>query len=96
MPRPRSERRSPWPAVVLVVVLLPILYVLSIGPTARMATAEWISIDTWLTCYRPLLRPMLRVKTTRSAVYRYIDAWGAYPVTGRNDDGEITTVPIIW
>ena len=35
MPRARSERRSPWPAIVLVVVLLPVLYVANIGPTGR-------------------------------------------------------------
>ena len=41
MPRPRSERRSPWPAVVLAVGL-PILYVLSIGPVASIGGAvDW-------------------------------------------------------
>ena len=37
MPRPRSERRRAWPVVVLVgLVILPVLYVLSIGPAARL------------------------------------------------------------
>ena len=45
MPRPRSERRS-WPAVVLVGLLLPTLYVLSIGPVSWLA--DRFTLDSWV------------------------------------------------
>ena len=55
MPRPRSERRS-WPAVVAVGLLLPVLYVLSVGPAA--ATLRWAEPDstfgTFEAAYAPL------------------------------------------
>ena len=55
MPRPRSERRSPWPAIVLVVVLLlPALYVASIGPAWYMVTADVISFRTYHIAYTPI------------------------------------------
>ena len=56
MPRPRSERRSPWPAVVLV-GLLPVLYVLSSGPALwlveRYARGSWVRRWT-MNFYLPL------------------------------------------
>ena len=45
MPRPRSDRRASWPALVLALVL-PVLYVLSSGPTfwliERYARGSWV------------------------------------------------------
>ena len=55
MPRPRSERRSAWPAVVLaVLVILAILYVASIGPASRMERMSLIDQSTFLAIYRPV------------------------------------------
>ena len=58
MPRPRSERRSTWPAVVLASV--PAIYVLSFGPWCWFARRFELSRYPWVGdassfFYRPLI-----------------------------------------
>ena len=56
MPRPDSERRSKWPAVVLAVLLLvPVLYVASAGPAAAWVVREKLAITTYYAVYAPVL-----------------------------------------
>ena len=55
MPRPIAERRSKWPAVLLVVLLLPAPYVLSIGPATRLCGNGWMSVEAYLLTYAPLI-----------------------------------------
>ena len=96
MPRPRSDRRSIWRAVVLAaVLLLPVLYVLSIAPAALLVRADWISFDTWSKGYKPLKWTTNQVPATKKIVYSYMNAWGALPVMGHDDDGEFAAM-ICW
>ena len=55
MRRPNSERRSAWPAVVLVVALMPILYVASVGPAGRAVCGGLIRYELWSSAYWPIL-----------------------------------------
>ena len=80
MPRPRSERRSPWPAValaVLVVILLPVVYVLSAGPAHRLCQQGLIDREIVQAIYRPLVEALDRDRTgpIRSAYYWYLELW---------------------
>ena len=58
MSRPPSERRSPWPAVVLAsaLLLLPVLYVLSVGPANWLLQHNALDAlrDPVVYFYRPL------------------------------------------
>ena len=57
MPRPRSERRSIWPAVVLAIGLLPALYVLSVGPAAWLTVeTPYMKMESYKAFYGPLER----------------------------------------
>ena len=76
MPRPRSERRS-WPAVVLaVVLLLPVLYVASIGPAARMAKHGAYN-RTVRVVYWPVFWPSELSDRYDQLLYWYLLQWGA-------------------
>ena len=56
MPRPDSERRSKWPAVVSgIVFLLPVLYVLSAGPMNWFVITGRVSPETTMKIYAPLV-----------------------------------------
>ena len=54
MPCSRSDRRSAWPAVVAGGVLVPVLYVLSVGPTAWFVGQNQISMGTYRALYAPV------------------------------------------
>ena len=55
MLHPRSERRSIWPAIVLaVLLLLPVLYVASVGPACAMMAFGQLDYDGYWSFYRPL------------------------------------------
>ena len=58
MPRPNSERRSPWPAVVLggvlAVGLLTLLYVASVGPACRLVASDQMGMGAYHSVYAPL------------------------------------------
>ena len=82
MPRPRSERRSPWPAVVLGValLLLPVIYVASIGPAAKLSwrggpsEGQWVA-DGFLDAYGPLLAVYDRVPVARPPLNWWVGIW---------------------
>ena len=83
MPRPRSERRSPWPAVVVfaVLVLLPALYVASIGPSGRLVP-DLIADDSgvgleWQTAFTPILWATDRSDSLNGGLQGYLRFWGA-------------------
>ena len=47
MPRPSSDRRSTWPAIVLMgLALLPGVYVLSVGPVRWLLS--WLLLPSWV------------------------------------------------
>ena len=81
MTRPRSERRSTRPAIVLAVVLLllllllPVLYVLSIGPAALMVTSGVIGLAAYEGFYDPLDWLAMRSDWFDYAINSYIEAW---------------------
>ena len=75
MPRPRSERRSPWPAVVLaVLLLLPVLYVASFGPAGAMYSRGQIS-ERFIGLYRPVEWLATRNQTTVNWTFKYLNWW---------------------
>lgn len=55
MPSRSSERRSKWPAVVWMVLLLPVLYVLSAGPMNWVVITGRVSHETTMKIYAPLV-----------------------------------------
>ena len=72
MPPSRSERRSIWPAVALgVLLLLPVLYVASIGPALRLTLNGEISLYT----YRDVYRPIRWIGRRSPAFHRSIEWW---------------------
>ena len=81
MPRPRSERRSIWPAVVL--VLLPVLYVLSIGPAGRFVIKPgYDASPAWYRAYAPILWATDRLKPLNEGLQGYLRLWGAEDAAG--------------
>ena len=78
MPRPRSERRSTWPAVVLAVAFaLPVVYVLSVGPAWAMMNNSQISGETYNTLYRPVTWPYKHNETYARWLTAYVKWWDA-------------------
>ena len=73
MPRPHSERRSKWPAVVLAIVfLLPVVYVLSIGPAFWLCLTGRLSTSTLNTVYAPVLKIRKSSETSKKVVDDYL------------------------
>ena len=78
MPRLCSERRSAWPAIVLMgLLLLPLLYVASVGPA-------WVWMDIkyeeepvhWYeTAYAPLIWLAQRSQTFDECMCAYAQLW---------------------
>ena len=87
MPRPRSERRSVWPAVVLTALLLsPMLYVASIGPTGRFFPGSPEIVGqrgAWETAYAPILWATDRSNSLNIGLTRYLLFWGAWDAADR-------------
>jgi len=77
----RGPERGGAPIVMVLVVLLvlsPLLYVLSIGPVAGMLEAGWISKHwepTLEVAYSPLLWTANRVPPVESALTNYMLLW---------------------
>ena len=78
MPGPRSERRSAWPAVVLGVGLLPVVYVLSAGPTVRLIEGGYVPEGVGVRIYAPL-KWVTERSHTDGVMRRYIRMWCAEP-----------------
>jgi len=51
-----KKRRSAWPVWVGMVIALPVLYVLSLGPACWLAQKRAISARTVISVHRPLLK----------------------------------------
>ena len=85
MPRPRSNRRSVWPAVVQVglaslLLLFPVVYVLSVGPVGWLANRGLVDGEVALALYEPLFWAADKSRMTDRALWSYLDAWGAVRV----------------
>ena len=70
MPRPRFERRSPWPTVMLGVVLL-VGYALSQGPVAYLVVQKRISMRTYRALYAPFVWCGQKVPIVGDAIWEY-------------------------
>jgi hypothetical protein len=57
MPRPDSDRRSKWPVILVTstLVLVPVLYVLSIGPANSLYVSGKVSREATERVYAPLI-----------------------------------------
>ena len=75
-PQPRELNRlsAGWLAVVIV-VLLPVGYVLSVGPMARLADNHRMSISTWQAFYLPLLVAGDHCSPVDKAMGWYVGCW---------------------
>jgi len=51
MSRPGPDYRSKWPAAVLVVLLLPVLFVLSMGPLYYLVETRCVSSESYVSVY---------------------------------------------
>jgi hypothetical protein len=68
-----SERRLQWPALILVVLSLPLLYVLSIGPANGLLLTHRISRATTNRVYAPLIWIADSSNTAEGALDWYCD-----------------------
>jgi hypothetical protein len=71
MSRPDSERRSKWPAVVLGVflLLLPVLYILSVGPAFWLMDEQ---LQPYAVIYTPLFRAADSSRTFERLLFWYL------------------------
>ena len=88
MPCPRSERRSTWPAVVLMgLVLSAVLYVASIGPAGRFVprpvSDSFPPGTSWDTAYAPILWATDRSDALSHGLRIYLRFWDADGAAGR-------------
>lgn len=72
----RKRRIGGGPLVAVLLLLLPVGYVLSIGPTARLANDGKMSLSSWVTIYRPIIRIAGVWKPAHAAMEWYVDLWG--------------------
>ena len=54
MPNDAAKSRFSWGAAIIVAIVLPVLYVLSIGPAAWLMTNEYIEASTLMDAYYPV------------------------------------------
>ena len=79
MRRLRCERRSNWPAVVLVgLVLVSVLYVSSIGPTGHFYSDNYDECPAWENAYSPILWATDRSDALNDGLNGYLHFWGAH------------------
>ncbi len=58
-------RKNPlWPWIVALLIGLPVTYVASFGPACGMWTYDWISDDTFILAYGPLVGSLYRCPWT--------------------------------
>jgi hypothetical protein len=69
-----SSRRRVILAVALV-VLLPVLYVLSIGPAYCLVQYGYVRRHTYVVTYRPIIFVCSASPSARQATERYLDFW---------------------
>jgi hypothetical protein len=94
MPRPtRSGLKVLAVGLLLMAIGLPVLYVASVGPVARMVNAELIG-GKWWRCYQPLRSATDRIPYANAAMRWYLNAWGAGLVRFKDDEGR--SIGSIW
>jgi hypothetical protein len=75
MKRPEG-RAAVMLVIVLVLIVLPTLYVLSIGPAYWLVDGGQLSLATWLTFYWPLITLSDQNEEVRRLLATYLDWWG--------------------
>ncbi len=68
----KPQRRLIW-AVILIVI--PAIYVLSIGPAFRIKRAGYISFKAFISVYWPVTNLALKSKTSTALLVRYLGWW---------------------
>ena len=77
MTEKHSDRRSPAAVVILVVLfLLPIAYVLSIGPVNWLVTNDYLDSDGPVWFYTPLRQLAERSETANKLYVWYLSIFG--------------------
>ena len=59
----------------IVVLILPLLYVLSIGPACRLCNDGYLDVQLYLTIYAPVLWPCEHLPAYEQAHDRYLRLW---------------------
>jgi hypothetical protein len=68
---PRREKRGAWAALALWLVLLPLGYVLSVGPVARLVLTDALSMHMYWLIYRPFEIAEQESEVARHALESY-------------------------
>lgn len=71
----QDKRGGSGCAIGAVLMMLPILYVLSLGPAAWLFNRSYISIDFFLTAYHPIFWVAEKVGWVNKAVEWYAGFW---------------------
>jgi hypothetical protein len=72
-----DDRKALWPWIVALLIGLPVLYVASFGPAARLAEAGLISDDVLSIIYTPLgMAVSACPEWVGKALASYLDFWG--------------------
>ena len=78
--RDRSEKKGGGVSAVGLLLALPLLYVLSVGPVARLAQETGGSIRPIVVVYAPLSWATAKWGPAGDALRWYLDLWGYEPV----------------
>jgi hypothetical protein len=72
-----DTRSTPWLAIVLIVlVVLPALYVLSVGPVAWLYLKGHVSLDVFNLVYMPLNFAAAHCQPIGDGLVWYLGLWG--------------------
>jgi hypothetical protein len=75
---PRRAKGGGWAVLalgLLVALLLPVVYVASMGPAARLEADDWIARSTWCTIYAPVLKASNKWPPVGHALWNYRGLW---------------------
>jgi hypothetical protein len=72
---PRRAKGGGWAVLALVLVILPVVYVLGIGPAIFICDAGYIEFDYVRTAYEPLIKLAWKWEPTGQILARYVAAW---------------------
>jgi len=75
-PYPKKKRRLPWPEIIL---CLPVLYVLSVGPASALAARGKLSSAALDSFYKPLHALVDRFPRTKGLLSWYVELWVTAP-----------------
>ena len=73
MPNESNKRWNGFSVVLIIAVLVPNLYVLSVGPAFWLLREGYISFKAWLFVYGDLLAVAKEHKTVGRMYYWYVD-----------------------